>query len=238
MSFIKLPKNLFFDDRYKDLSLSAKVLYAFLLDRVSLSQKNNLVDNSGRVFIYFTRQEASDVLGLDLKTITKNFNQLKLKGLVIEKNNFLKAKSIYVLNPFDNREKFPVLQGKIPDRDTENFPTTNTDINNTEISQTSEDERLLFKIIKNCELEIWNDGTGDMLKNVITELFYLPYVYVGGARLSNAVVRSKLTGLSADALIRVVDMLRGKDVKNVHAYLLSAVVNAADDYAADLIISS
>lgn len=232
MSFIKLPKDLFFDDRYKDLSLSAKVLYAFLLDRASLSQKNNLVDKNGRVFIYFTRQEACEVLGFSIKKAVSCFKELESKGLIFQKFQGLTKPNLIYVN-FDNSGVV-----KTTTQEWSKLQTTNTDINNTEISQTAEDGKLLFKILENCELEIWNDGTGEMLKNVITELFYLPYVYVGGARLSNAVVRSKLTGLSADALIRVVDMLRGKDVKNVHAYLLSAVVNAADDYAADLIISS
>ena len=35
-SFYKLPKRLFLDERYKHLSISAKVLYALLLDRKAL----------------------------------------------------------------------------------------------------------------------------------------------------------------------------------------------------------
>jgi hypothetical protein len=77
-----------------------------------------------------------------------------------------------------------------------------------------------------------------MLRSIITELYYLPFVYVHGVRFDTAYIRSKLVGLSADALIRVVDTLKGKDVKNVHAYMQHAVLNAADDYAADLIINS
>ncbi len=237
MNFLKLPKDLFFDDKYKDLSISAKVLYAFLLDRYSLSQKNNLIDDNGRVFIYFTRQEASKILKADLKSITKYFKQLKKVGLIYEKNTFLKANIIYIINPFSNTENFPVIHGKIPDRDTENFPTTNTDINNTDISQSKTDE-LLFKILQNCELEIWSDGTGDMLRSIITELYYLPFVYVHGVRFDTAYIRSKLVGLSADALIRMVDALKGKTAKNPRAYLISAILNAADDYTADLIINS
>lgn len=53
-SFYRLPKALFEDEFYKDLSNDAKLLYSMMLDRMSLSMKNNWVDEQGRVFIYFT----------------------------------------------------------------------------------------------------------------------------------------------------------------------------------------
>ena len=40
------------------MSLEAKVLYGLLLDRMGLSARNGWLDDSGRVFLYFTQEEA------------------------------------------------------------------------------------------------------------------------------------------------------------------------------------
>ena len=46
------------DRRYKGVSLEAKALYGLLLDRMGLSARNGWLDDSGRVFLYFTQEEA------------------------------------------------------------------------------------------------------------------------------------------------------------------------------------
>ena len=51
-SFYRIPKALFRDRRFQQLSTDAKTLYGILLDRMSLSAKNNWLDSQGRVFIY------------------------------------------------------------------------------------------------------------------------------------------------------------------------------------------
>ena len=43
-SFIRLPKLLFTDRRFRTLSFEAKVVYGILLDRMSLSVKNGWID--------------------------------------------------------------------------------------------------------------------------------------------------------------------------------------------------
>ena len=45
------------ETRYSALSVSAKLLYSLLLDRTSLSIRNNWRDDAGRVYIYFTVKE-------------------------------------------------------------------------------------------------------------------------------------------------------------------------------------
>ena len=59
-SFYKLPKVLFSDDKYKDNSTDAKVLYSLLLDRNSLSVKNGWIDSYGRHYQYFTIKECKE----------------------------------------------------------------------------------------------------------------------------------------------------------------------------------
>ena len=56
-AFYRIPKVLFTDDYFKDLSSDAKVLYGLMLDRMSLSIKNNCIDEEDRVYIIFTLEQ-------------------------------------------------------------------------------------------------------------------------------------------------------------------------------------
>ena len=62
-SYFRVPKILFRDIKFKDLSTDAKTLYGILLDRMSLSVKNGWLDEQGRVYIIFPVQEVMDALG-------------------------------------------------------------------------------------------------------------------------------------------------------------------------------
>ena len=85
-SYYQIPQELFVNGLYKEkLNSDSKILYAFLLDRLSLSQKNHWFDEFGRVYLIFTREEVQDKLCLSEKTVTKAFNQLKECKLINEK---------------------------------------------------------------------------------------------------------------------------------------------------------
>ena len=53
-SFFRIPKALFQEQRFQNLSTDAKILYGILLDRMSLSAKNGWRDEQGRVYIIYT----------------------------------------------------------------------------------------------------------------------------------------------------------------------------------------
>lgn len=54
-SFIRVPKILMKDDRFRQLSSDAKLLYGLMLDRMALSIKNEWLDESNRVYIIYIR---------------------------------------------------------------------------------------------------------------------------------------------------------------------------------------
>ena len=56
-SFYRIPKALFQEHRFQNLSTDAKTLYGILLDRMSLSVKNGWLDEQNRVFIIFTIED-------------------------------------------------------------------------------------------------------------------------------------------------------------------------------------
>ena len=109
-SYFRVPKILFRDIKFKDLSTDAKTLYGILLDRMGLSVKNGWLDEQGRVYIIFPVQEVMDALGCADNKATKLFRELEKFGLIERKRRGLgKPNLIYVKNFADprcrNREK-------------------------------------------------------------------------------------------------------------------------------------
>ena len=53
-AFYRVPRILIKDERFKDLSSDAKLLYGLMLDRMSLSMKNGWLDKENRAYIHYT----------------------------------------------------------------------------------------------------------------------------------------------------------------------------------------
>ena len=71
IAFYRVPKALFTEEKYKALSTDSKMLYGLLLDRMSLSLKNDWVDRQGRVYQFFTVQQAQELLGFGHEKICR-----------------------------------------------------------------------------------------------------------------------------------------------------------------------
>lgn len=97
-SFYQVPQELFKNPLYKGkINSDAKLLYAFLLNRMNLSQKNNWYDENGEIYLIFTRLEVQELLDLSDKTATKAFKQLLDVCLIKEKRQGLgKPNLIYI----------------------------------------------------------------------------------------------------------------------------------------------
>ena len=61
-TYFRIPCQLITHPRFKHLSTDSKLLYGMLLDRMSLSIKNEWYDKTGRVYIYYTVEEICDSL--------------------------------------------------------------------------------------------------------------------------------------------------------------------------------
>ena len=101
-NFYRIPKLLFTDKRFSDVSIEAKVLYGLMLDRMSLSLKNGWVDEENRVYIYFKLEDAMEFMGIGKDKGVKLFAELDYEkgcGLIHrEKQGFGKPAMIYVMN--------------------------------------------------------------------------------------------------------------------------------------------
>ena len=82
---MQMPRWLFSDPRYADMSLDAKVTYTFLLNRFQLSRRNGWVNDFGEVFVIFPRKELARELRVCEQRVTAAFRKLVELDLVWEK---------------------------------------------------------------------------------------------------------------------------------------------------------
>lgn len=99
-SFYRIPKALFTEPNFRELSTDAKVLYGILLDRMSLSPKNQWLDAQNKVYIIFTVEEIMDALNCANQKATRLMVELeKQAGLIERKRQGLgRPNLIYVKN--------------------------------------------------------------------------------------------------------------------------------------------
>lgn len=135
--FYMIPKELFVNKRYTSLSPAAILLYGILLDRLTLSIKNNWIDKNGNVYLIFTRKEIQRLLHISDKTCTKVFRELVDAKLLLEKSQGKsKPKLLYPAQmihdvKFDNlsRKNYDSRNGNITSHETENLRPNYTDNN-------------------------------------------------------------------------------------------------------------
>ena len=99
-SFYRIPKALFTEPNFRELSTDAKVLYGILLDRMSLSLKNQWLDAQNKFYIIFTVEEIMDALNCANQKATRLMVELeKQAGLIERKRQGLgRPNLIYVKN--------------------------------------------------------------------------------------------------------------------------------------------
>lgn len=145
-SFYRVPKVLFTDEKFSNISSDAKLLYGIMLDRMNLSAKNGWVDELGRVYIIFTIEEIKCALGCAEKKAVKLLHELENKcGLIERKRIGLgKPNYIYVKNFVDNSVERQFLNCQKDNSGTVDKTLqelskpqgNNTDIKDTEYSDT------------------------------------------------------------------------------------------------------
>lgn len=87
-SFYRIPKLLFTEEYFKKISVEAKVLYGLMLDRMSLSMKNQWFDTEGRAYIYYSLEDIMDAMGCSNKKAISIMKELDIEsgiGLIEKK---------------------------------------------------------------------------------------------------------------------------------------------------------
>lgn len=124
-SFYRMPKALFIDPRYQNITAEAKVLYTLMLDRQALSKKNNWIDQDGDVYIFFTIQEAMRLLNVGHEKAIKLFVMLEHgKGVGLIRRKKLgqgKPAMIYVQEIKESENHEDMQNSKTPQNRNQEF---------------------------------------------------------------------------------------------------------------------
>lgn len=87
-SYIPFPRFLM-EDTLANLSNDAKVLYALMLDRASISKVNGFIESDGTIRLYFTVEQAQKKLHRSRQCVTRIFRELESSGLICRKKQGL-----------------------------------------------------------------------------------------------------------------------------------------------------
>ena len=149
--FVRVPKVLFTDkEHFGSLSNEAKLLYGLLLERMSLSRKNNWIDKHNRVYIIFPVEEIEEILDVGHEkalNLLKELDDQSGIGLVKKKRRGLGLPSILYVKNF-------IVKGE---KSTDYVPT----------SRSTENE---FQEVGKTDLQKSENQTSANLKNRLLEV--------------------------------------------------------------------
>ena len=255
-SFFRIPKALFQEQRFQDLSTDAKTLYGILLDRMSLSVKNEWFDKKGRVFIIFTIEDVKRALRCADNKATRLLRELEEFGLIERKRRGQgKPCLVYVKNfsaesskeSVKNRDNDDSCGSKIACQDPVKSrgikkKENKTEMNNMNLILSDESEKM-----KNRELleEYFSHSLEvDLLlrlcpddEDTIYQIVDLlvdtcatnrKLLHIAGDDKPAEVVRSRFMKLNADHIRFVLKCLaeNSSPIRNMKQYLLASLYNA------------
>ena len=255
-SFFRIPKALFQEQRFQDLSTDAKTLYGILLDRMSLSVKNEWFDKKGRVFIIFTIEDVKRTLRCADNKATRLLRELEEFGLIERKRRGQgKPCLVYVKNfssesskeSVKNRDNDDSCGSKIACQDPVKSrgikkKENKTEMNNTNLILSDESEKMknreLLEEYFSCSLEmdlllrLYPDDE-DTIYQIVDLLVDTcdskrKLIRIAGDDKPAEVVLSRLKKLNADHIRFVLDCLAANTspIRNMKQYLLAALFNA------------
>ena len=255
-SFYRIPKALFQEQRFQSLSTDAKTLYGILLDRMSLSVKNEWFDKKGRVFIIFTIEDVKRALCCADNKATKLLRELEKFGLIERKRRGLgKPSLVYVKNfsaesskeSVKNRDNDDSCGSKIACQDPVKSRGIKKNENKTEMNNTNpilsdESERMKNRelleeyfshsIEIDLLLRLYPDDE-DILYQIVNLLVDTcatnrKLLHIAGDDKPAEVVRSRFMKLNADHIRFVLKCLaeNSSPIRNMKQYLLASLYNA------------
>ena len=255
-SFFRIPKALFQEQQFQDLSTDAKTLYGILLDRMSLSVKNEWFDKKGRVFIIFTIEDVKRTLRCADNKATRLLRELEEFGLIERKRRGQgKPCLVYVKNfsaesskeSVKNRDNDDSCGSKIACQDPVKSrgikkKENKTEMNNTNLILSDESEKMknreLLEEYFSHSLEIDlllrlypdDEDTLYQIVNLLVDTCATnrKLLRIAGDDKPAEVVRSRFMKLNADHIRFVLKCLaeNSSPIRNMKQYLLASLYNA------------
>lgn len=100
--FFQIPQVFFVSDLYKGMSSNAKLAYALLRDRSSLSRKNGWFDkDTGRIYFKFSNESLMQILNIGSNTTLSNIKKELIKTGLLEsvRQGVNQCNKLYLLYP-------------------------------------------------------------------------------------------------------------------------------------------
>lgn len=98
--YLKIPKTMIINEKYRVLSSDAKLTYSLLYDRLCLSKMNGWINEKEEVYLIYTREEIAEDLGITYKKAISAFKELIKAELIFEKRCGRGMPNIiYIVNP-------------------------------------------------------------------------------------------------------------------------------------------
>lgn len=249
--FIQLPNSLF-EGALAELSSDGKMLYSLLLNRRSLSEKNDLTDAQGETIVYFTNHEVCEKLKCGHDKATRLFRELERYDLIARRKRGLgKPDMIYVKIISDcdqsaviNAEKKERRASEIGTGEREKSAGNYTDISYIDSSYTDRVfsyEEIEAMIKNQIEYDVLSEryygGVLDEIVNLITDTYCTEerYVRVSKRQISTQTFRARISKLTAEHIEYVIQSLEEKEgkIRNIRAYILTALYYSIDTLEAD-----
>ena len=255
-SFYRIPKALFQEQRFQNLSTDAKTLYSILLDRMSLSVKNEWFDKKGRVFIIFTIEDVKRTLRCADNKATRLLRELEKFGLIERKRRGLgKPSLVYVKNfsaesskeSVKNRDNDDSCGSKIACQDPVKSrgikkKENKTEMNNTNLILSDESEKMKNRELleeyfsRSLEIDLLlrlypdDEDTLYQIVNLLVDTCATnrKLLHIAGDDKPAEVVRSRFMKLNADHIRFVLKCLaeNSSPIRNMKQYLLASLYNA------------
>ena len=255
-SFFRIPTALFQEQQFQDLSTDAKTLYGILLDRMSLSVKNEWFDKKGRVFIIFTIEDVKRTLRCADNKATRLLRELEEFGLIERKRRGQgKPCLVYVKNfsaesskeSVKNRDNDDSCGSKIACQDPVKSrgikkKENKTEMNNTNLILSDESEKMknreLLEEYFSHSLEIDlllrlypdDEDTLYQIVNLLVDTCATnrKLLHIAGDDKPAEVVRSRFMKLNADHIRFVLKCLaeNSSPIRNMKQYLLASLYNS------------
>ena len=131
-SFYRIPKVLFTDETLSGISVEAKVLYSFMLDRMSLSVKNCWFDEENRVYIFYTIDVILCDFGCAKQKALKLLDELENGiGLIERKRQGLGRPNIIYVKNFIHNPK----EKRYENQNTESMNIENQEVLNSNLQK-------------------------------------------------------------------------------------------------------
>ena len=241
-AFFVIPKELFSDSEYSNLSVKAKILYALMLDRTKISELNGWKDENGETFIYFSFSEISEKLDCGKNYPAVLIAELEAENLIRKKKVGLGRPVRYYIGcgklspkagnstPAESETGFP-QNGK---QDSRKSGANNNEKNNNELSNNllkgSEEDEVKENIGYDYLLTQESKDDVDSIVSIICDTLRSKneFIRIGADVFPCGEVFRRLRSLNEEHIIYVLGTLYSTktQIRDIRAYILKLLFHS------------